>query len=60
MSNESENFHLDGILQFLVEGVAGLKGGIEVVVHPVMLLGVWRGLACLLSTRGARAVSGNC
>ena len=28
--------HLDRVLQLLVEVVASLKGGIEVVVHPVL------------------------
>ena len=28
-------FHLDCVLELLVEVVASLKGGIEVVVHPV-------------------------
>ena len=28
--------HLDRVLELLVEVVASLKGGIEVVVHPVL------------------------
>ena len=28
-------FHLDCVLELLVEVVASLKGGIEVVVHPI-------------------------
>ena len=28
-------FHLDCVLELLVEVVASLKGGVEVVVHPL-------------------------
>ena len=31
-----KKLHLDRVLELLVEVVAGLEGGVELVVHPIM------------------------